>query len=485
MNLSLAMIANRMEDFCPEIHAYENKRDIKYLRIFDPDIPQKDQILDIGTSRQMLGDDSKKIVCRYGKDYMILNTENKDLAMNAILEIFRMYDLWTEKIEKLIKDGCTLTELLDVSSDIIQNPMLVLDSSDYMIAVSSKYISVEVDDHWFELLEKKTSAPEKIMAFHDSGNSFFDIKNRNVFYIAPGFFPRGSYSYNLYNESAWCGIFVIIEYLNKLNEGMIDDFKFLAKYIDQWIQQNTSADIFSASQALFTSIFSGQTDKISVLERKLLSKGWKIKDQKVLIKARSLSKNFHTDAYLCRIFNDASEYIYASPYNMHIIILVNLSGLSEDILFGILKQWFKKSRYFGGVSFPVNSLDHLKGCYEQAGIALNHGKKEAGELTPIRAAAIPYIIHTLSSCVTSDIIHPALERLAGYDQWHHTDYLNTLRIYLENDGSHYLTASLLHIHRNTLAQRLNRLKEEFGLDLDNPSECFYLRLSLYIRGNNP
>lgn len=480
MDLSLAMIANRLEKFEPEIFGNKHETTIKYVRIFSSGTKTAVQTMDIGTSHQFFNDGSQRIVCKYGRDYFILNTENKELIINEVLEVFKFYTCWSERLTQLIKGGCTLTELLDASFDAILNPLMILDSSDYMIAVSTCYLNVPVDDLWFELLERKASTPDKILAFHDPSNALFDIKSRSPFYIPPGFFPKGTYSVNLYNGPVWCGIFVIIEHLSQLNQGMIDDFAFLATYIEQWILQNTSADIFSFSQALFTGIFSGQTEKIPVLERKLLSLGWKSTDKKLLIKAQALSKNFHTDAYLCRTLNGSSQFIYASPCNGHIIILLNISGAKEDDLLHLLGQWFQKSRYHAGISFPFKELLHIPGSYNQASIALEHGELQAGSLYPIRAAALPYIMHTLNAYVTPDIVHPALGKLAAYDARHNTAYMDTLKAFLENERSPVKTARQLHIHRNTLTQRLNRLQEQFSLDLEDPQERFYLLISFMV-----
>lgn len=485
MDLSLAMIAGRLEAFSPKLIGDQHETTIKYMRIFSPQAKPAVQTMDIGTADQFFKDGSEKIVCKYGNDYLIFDTENKEQMINEVLEVFTFYDRWNERLTQLIKAGCTLTELLDASQDVLENPLMILDSSDYIIAVSSQYVTVPVDELWFELLERKSSTPEKILAFHDPSNAIFDIRQRTPFYIPAGFFPRGTYSLNLYNGPVWCGLLICIEYLYPLSEAIIDDFRFLGTLIEQWIQQNTSADIFSVTQALFTEIFSGQAEKIPELSRRLLSLGFKSTDQKLLIKARALSKNFHTDAYLCRILNGSSRHIFASPCSGHILILCNISGTPREDLLRLIRQWFQKSRYCGGISFPFSALDGIQEHYQQASIALEYGEPLAGALCSIRDAALPYILHTLNTCIPAKMLHPAIELLADYDRRHHSSYGQTLRVFLENGQSQVKTAAKLNIHRNTLLQRLGRLQEDFGIHLEDPSERFYLLLSFYIAGGVP
>lgn len=52
-----------------------------------------------------------------------------------------------------------------------------------------------------------------------------------------------------------------------------------------------------------------------------------------------------------------------------------------------------------------------------------------------------------------------LGELIVYDQEHDTEFVNTLRIYLNNDGDMTETANQLFLHRNTLRYRLNRIEE--------------------------
>ncbi|WP_210367023.1 helix-turn-helix domain-containing protein [Bacillus sp. REN3] len=51
-----------------------------------------------------------------------------------------------------------------------------------------------------------------------------------------------------------------------------------------------------------------------------------------------------------------------------------------------------------------------------------------------------------------------------YDQQHPTDLLNTLRVYLGNINSKQLAAKQLYIHRQTIYQRFEKLKELLGED---------------------
>lgn len=65
------------------------------------------------------------------------------------------------------------------------------------------------------------------------------------------------------------------------------------------------------------------------------------------------------------------------------------------------------------------------------------------------------------------IIHPQIRKLLAYDRQYHTDYLETLKVYLNNRASITSASKQLHMHRNTLQNRINRISEIVGSDFSN------------------
>ncbi|WP_181186272.1 PucR family transcriptional regulator [Alkalicoccus urumqiensis] len=63
-----------------------------------------------------------------------------------------------------------------------------------------------------------------------------------------------------------------------------------------------------------------------------------------------------------------------------------------------------------------------------------------------------------------------LFRLREYDKYQQTDLLQTLLVFLTNDGKMNQTAGDLHIHVNTLTYRLRRAEEVGGFSLQNASQ---------------
>ena len=74
-----------------------------------------------------------------------------------------------------------------------------------------------------------------------------------------------------------------------------------------------------------------------------------------------------------------------------------------------------------------------------------------------------------------------LGSLEKQDAEHGTDYLPTLRTFLLCDGNMNKTAGLMHTHRNTIAYRMNRIREMLDNPLHDYEVKFNLLLAFYIR----
>ena len=75
------------------------------------------------------------------------------------------------------------------------------------------------------------------------------------------------------------------------------------------------------------------------------------------------------------------------------------------------------------------------------------------------------------------VCHEALLRLKEYDADQGTNYLQTLRTYLENHLNAVKSAQDLFIQRSTFLYRLENIKGILEKELDDPDEILYLLLS--------
>jgi DNA-binding PucR family transcriptional regulator len=71
-------------------------------------------------------------------------------------------------------------------------------------------------------------------------------------------------------------------------------------------------------------------------------------------------------------------------------------------------------------------------------------------------------------------------RLLAHDRENDTDFVATLRAWLDHMGDVSAAAEALHVHTNTLRYRVRRLAEIGGMDLTDPEERLSAQLQLRI-----
>lgn len=132
------------------------------------------------------------------------------------------------------------------------------------------------------------------------------------------------------------------------------------------------------------------------------------------------------------------------------------------------------------LSAPMEELYSLKKLYAATEKALHclAGKK-AGKA--FLAYAERYALLTLlQELGQRPGFHPRIARLAAYDDAHNSRLCQTLYAYLICHRSLQKTCELLFTHRNTVLYRVKKIKEDFGLDPDNPESCMADLLALAV-----
>lgn len=77
-------------------------------------------------------------------------------------------------------------------------------------------------------------------------------------------------------------------------------------------------------------------------------------------------------------------------------------------------------------------------------------------------------------------VYPPVLQILHYDTENKTEYLNTLASYIENNCNQKKTASSLFLHINTIAYRIQRIKELFGIQFSCPNDIYMVAHSIRL-----
>src|SRR5260221_7366341 len=155
--------------------------------------------------------------------------------------------------------------------------------------------------------------------------------------------------------------------------------------------------------------------------------------------------------------------------------------LSESVLARIKTQ-YPQADLALGIGRPVSTLAEWRSSYQEAiaaqRIALQwhvYSPLYFGDLGVYRLLSLLLETAELRSFYRETLGDLAAERYAN------DEFITTLETFFEEHGNLSQTANKLHVHRNTLLYRMDRIAQIGGFDLENPETRLAVHLALKIR----
>ncbi len=170
------------------------------------------------------------------------------------------------------------------------------------------------------------------------------------------------------------------------------------------------------------------------------------------------------------------------------IVIVSLSS-SEEASKTIVKQInsvvdFEKIECYVGVSEATPHFDLLSVCFNHAAFAADLACKRCERVVLYRNSMFDYFVD--QSCIIEKFAYFRDIRVLGLyesDRDNGSDLLNTTITYIESGFSLGRTAQAMHLHRNSVVYRLNRIAERTEIDLmgsQNNYDVFTLLMTCKI-----
>lgn len=180
-----------------------------------------------------------------------------------------------------------------------------------------------------------------------------------------------------------------------------------------------------------------------------------------------------------------------------VVLIVHIRETDDRVSFirETVEQVMERYATKCGMSDQFDQLPEVGSAYEQADVALRYGSCQmmlpfSGNALkgPLRMYAYEEYYPCYLLCGTKENARlanhtkasVALRRLYEYDMQHDTNNLELLYLYLNNDRRATETAAVLHMHRNNVVYRISRIEDLIGMDLNDSSVRFRLRLAYEV-----
>lgn len=164
------------------------------------------------------------------------------------------------------------------------------------------------------------------------------------------------------------------------------------------------------------------------------------------------------------------------------LIILVVGNSENEVIEACRKMCQEDENIFMGIGTTVQKMNEISKSYHRAVTAYKLTKQ------PITKNVVSYNelgIYKLLADQKEEEIYPefveeTLGHLIKYDQENHTDYLDILTAYFENECSIINTARSLYCHKNTITYKINKIKDILGYEILDNENRMKIMISIYI-----
>lgn len=383
-------------------------------------------------------------------------TEQTGVVLNFIQRLFDRLDDWTQSLRQAAETGEGVEQLLVRASEMLQNPVLLLDARGHVVAQSALSESTEptallqtdksMDTEYATVHVQRignSSAPEAMYCRLQSGETRYTL-----------FCPASERPLYASDE-------MVLESLAGFLRLMLSERTLRFDSPAEHRERDFAARLFRAL------MMQDGTEQQSC--ESLEKIGWGSADEYAVLAIEPINGDLRTaraDA-ICDLLGQELEGSCAFSFSPVIVAIVRTGLLEIDAMKAKLRALAKDHALRIGMCESLAGFRLFSERLQQAKQALNHADEFDGA-----AGTSDVFAQELSNWLQQDtpkelLCMRSVRALTQYDHMHDTNYLETAEQYVINRFNAVRTAGALFIHRSTFLYRLERIKTQFGLDLDD------------------
>lgn len=416
---------------------------------------------------------------------LVCSVEHTDCfsIINRLGALFHTYNTWQQKLLQHLVRKSSLQDFLDTGYELIRYPMCILDANHQVLAINQ---ITGGDDPLFDCL------------LGGYGYPYLEIISRSTPTL---------------EEAEAAGVVETINNLShkRLRVARVRVTQFVSYYIG--IHKNDDLPFHPADLSLFEIFmeylekFVSVTDSRSISDKGICSS---------LLEEMILSSNVDREILLRQleqkqISNTGNWHLLSIKFteqlkfrtNYHYEIISKIKKLLPDCYFALIGAYIAILLPSGTELGPciqklqpvLTSNNALCACsslyhdliathmvWKQLMFIFEHNSSPAlDHALYYEDYYIMHYMHILKSAFPDEMLfHSAFDKLHGFDQENHTDYLRTLICYLQNNCSVNATADILNMHRNSLLYRIRKIEEILDFEISSSKERLYMLFSSFL-----
>ncbi|MBQ9044109.1 MAG: helix-turn-helix domain-containing protein [Eggerthellaceae bacterium] len=410
------------------------------------------------------------------------------LLLDRVQNIFDMFNQWCASVQDGLLQHRSFDEIVPLLSQVTISPYYYADASMRTLAIkedetlyaasSSWRMQSEVGRHPVEILARFVSSGELDTVNSRKEAWLFDSDTFHTPFVSKTIFCQGDVFGHLflietYPGQATCDVEILEAFGNMLETHLdLSSMTYSSSgrpYEPMLISQIEGLASSAAETDYLLKLLSWGADeqyRIALLKHpagdgdsavgNVASEIQAIEDNLVTAKAF-----YHNGAIVCVINNSRAESLFADNLILH---------------------FCERFGWKVAISNASSSFSSLQSLYNRALATFDIGC----QLSPktILYHFDDYRLLLIFSAITKSgyadfLLHDDLIALAQYDEENDSEMVSTLKTYLDLERNSSKTAEALHLHRNSVTYRLEKIKSLMSSDLDEPENRLLLTLSIY------
>lgn len=404
---------------------------------------------------------------------------------NNLNRLFCRLRDWDSKLNETLLSGADAQHFLDISEDLFTNPVVLLTDTLHIAGIIPKSGSAHPDIQFME--ENKFLPPQMVQqltskAYLQKAESFYTIG----FYYPPNYMDCTivirKFCQNPWHLNILCTYGIYTE--------PTDVDLVLLRHVSKYIiaaanrQQELNAQFSNRSGSFLYDLLSGTAPKGKELEATASYLHLPLTGtyQLYVISFRTPLESH--SRYVLLNLDQMIPSVLKLIYHESILILDNLGdgadASHEKVIMEALHVQLPINNAYCGISQPFQDLRLLKDVF----LLTRRTAKLEMKIHPdrlyyaVRDTFATSLLATAAEQIDITLLYlRELDRLRTYDEQHHSNNMELLRVLLEHERNITSVSKVMHLHRNSVLYRVNRIQQILHVSLDDADVRLNLLLS--------
>jgi len=429
-------------------------------------------------------------------NHEIITIEWKKGLLELFDEIFQIFEKYnnieTQLMYKVIEDA-SISSFLNIACHLFNNPIILLDTAMTVVSYTkSDDGGLDLDENvWTSVLHYGHVSINAITYYEKNREKIEINRFENAFFHTINADLYNAIQINIFDGKNRLGRLLIPDDIASLYPGHLGLAEYIAPLLSNIMRRQKV--IQNVQQTEIEQFFSRHIDGFhysdhTILQKYLSKLNWRVAGNFYIMKIvnNGISNN-DTFVFNTRKIKSLFSNCISMMYNGACVIIINNGSnrmLLSECMSG-LQKIVTNNLILVGISMRFDDMNELKSQYHIVSNTIDLGKKLSPEDKLL--CYDEYYIFDLfrqysenaNKTPISALCLPEVSKLFEHDKKCGTDLLQSLFQYLVNERSLLKAAKELHIHRNSLVYRLEKIRDVVSIDFDDPIYRIRLILSCY------